>query len=163
MRATRFLLSPPRRFALSLLLRLKVPGGASPPGKRPTAFQEGTRGKWNHTPGRLIMSYDPRLLFEEISSCLRENPARTLVDISQCLRVSRRTIEKAIGMSTSGTFRAFPQEILLPSTNNLFTSQPTLTIKKHYFVVSFKSPNSFSRSIKRACGSSPFLLPLCLA
>src|SRR5260370_7296931 len=155
MRATRFLLSPPRRFALSLLLRLKVPGGASPPGKRPTAFQEGTRGKWNHTPGRLIMSYDPRLLFEEISSCLRENPAGTLVDISQCLRVSRRTIEKAIGMSTGGTFRGFGQEILLTRCKNLFTSQPTLPIKKLSFVRGFSSPTSLSRPLQLPAAPSP--------
>jgi hypothetical protein len=51
------------------------------------------------------MSYEPRLLFEEISVCLRESPCKTLVDISQSLRVSRRTIEKAVCMSTGGTFR----------------------------------------------------------
>lgn len=101
------------------------------------------------------MSYDPRLLFEEICFCLREGPSKTLVDISQTLRVSRRTIENAVSMSTSGTFRGLREEILLTNVRSLFVSQPTLAIKELCFVVGFKSASSFSRAVKRICGASP--------
>jgi AraC-like DNA-binding protein len=102
-----------------------------------------------------IMSYDPRLLFEEISICLRESPSKTLLDISNNLQVSRRTIEKAISTSTGGTFRRLREEILLTRFRSLCASQPTLAIKELCFAVGFKSATSFARAIKRACGSSP--------
>jgi len=101
------------------------------------------------------MSYDPRLLFEEISICLRESPSKTLLDISKNLQVSRRTIEKAVSTATGGTFRRLRQEILLARVRNLFASEPTLAIKEICFGVGFKSASSFARAIKRACGSSP--------
>ena len=101
------------------------------------------------------MSYDPRLLFEEISICLHESPSKTLLDISKNLRVSRRTIEKAISTSTGGTFRRLREEILLTNVRSLFVSQPTLAIKELCFAVGFKSATSFARAIKRASGSSP--------
>ncbi len=102
-----------------------------------------------------IMSYDPRLLFEEISICLHESPSKTLLDISNNLQVSRRTIEKAISTSTGGTFRRLREEILLTRFRSLCASQPTLAIKELCFAVGFKSATSFARAIKRACGSSP--------
>src|SRR5690242_10319859 len=101
------------------------------------------------------MSYDSRLLFEEISVCLRARPSETLDDISQTLKVSRRTIEKAISVSTGGTFRRLREEILIASVRELFASQPTLAIKELCAVVGFMSANSFARAIKRASGSSP--------
>ena len=101
------------------------------------------------------MSYDSRLLFEEISICLHESPSKTLIDISQNLRVSRRTIEKAVSVSTGGTFRRLREEILLTRVRSLFASQPTHAIKELGFEVGFKSARSFARAIKRACGSSP--------
>ena len=101
------------------------------------------------------MSYDSRLLFEEISICLHESPSKTLLDISNNLQVSRRTIEKAISTSTGGTFRRLREEILLTRFRSLCASQPTLAIKELCFAVGFKSATSFARAIKRACGSSP--------
>jgi len=101
------------------------------------------------------MSYDPRLLFQEISVCLRESPSKTLVEISQNLRVSRGTIEKAVSTSTGETFRRLREEILLTKVRSLFASQPTLAIKELGFEVGFKSARSFARAIKRASGSSP--------
>src|SRR6267378_4555140 len=101
------------------------------------------------------MSYDPRLLFEEISTCLHESPSKTLLDISQNLRVSRRTIEKAVSVSTGRTFRRLREEILLTRVKSLFASQRTLAIKELCFKVGFKSARSFARAIKRASGSSP--------
>jgi AraC-like DNA-binding protein len=101
------------------------------------------------------MSYDPRLLFEEISICLHESPSKTLLDISKNLRVSRRTIEKAVSTSTGGTFRQLREEILLTRVRSLCASQPPLAIKELCSAVGFKSATSFARAIKRVCGSSP--------
>ena len=101
------------------------------------------------------MSYDPRLLFEEISICLHESPSKTLLDISNNLQVSRRTIEKAISTSTGGTFRRLREGILLTRVRSLCASQPTMAIKELCFAVGFKSASSFARAIKRASGSSP--------
>jgi AraC-like DNA-binding protein len=101
------------------------------------------------------MSYDPRLLFEEISVYLQESPSKTLVDISQSMRVSRRTIEKAVSISTGETFRRLREGVLLARVKSLFESRPTLTIKEVCFAVGFKSSSSFARAIKRACDSSP--------
>jgi len=101
------------------------------------------------------MSYDPRLLFQEISVCLHESPSKTLVEISQNLRVSRGTIEKAVSTSTGETFRRLREEILLTRVRSLCASQPRLAIKELCFAVGFKSATSFARAIKRACGSSP--------
>jgi AraC-like DNA-binding protein len=101
------------------------------------------------------MSYEAKLLFEEISVCLHNSPSKTLVDISRSLRVSRRTIEKAVSISTGRTFRRIREEILLTNVRSLIASQPTLAIKELCFAVGFKSASSFARAIKRACGSSP--------
>ncbi|PYU48651.1 MAG: hypothetical protein DMG48_19575 [Acidobacteria bacterium] len=101
------------------------------------------------------MSYDWRLLFEEISICLHESPSKTLLDISKNLQVSRRTIEKAVSTSTGGTFRRLREGILLTRVRSLCASQPTMAIKELCFAVGFKSASSFARAIKRASGSSP--------
>ena len=101
------------------------------------------------------MSYHSKLLFESILASLDESPSRTLVDISQRLRVSRRIIEKAISASTGGTFKQLREEMLLTRVRGLFASDPTLAIKELGFVVGFKSPSSFARAIKRSSGFSP--------
>ncbi len=86
------------------------------------------------------MSYDPRLLFERILTCLQESPCKTLEDLSQSLRLSERTIQKAVNLSAGKSF---------------FEEQPELPIKEVSFGVGFKSASSFARAVKRACGLSP--------
>ena len=105
--------------------------------------------------GELVMSYDPTLLFDRILSSLDESPSKTLADLLQTLQVSRRTIEKAIRLSTGGTFRLLREEILLVQAKALFASQPTLPIKELGFRLGFKSATSFARAVKRASGFSP--------
>jgi len=53
------------------------------------------------------MPYDPKLLFEQISVCLNENPRKTLEDLAQTLRVSKRTIKKTVRSLTGGNFRHY--------------------------------------------------------
>jgi len=70
-------------------------------------------------------------------------------------RSARRTIEKAIRLSTGGSFRLLREEILLVQAKALFASQPTLPIKELGFRLGFKSATSFARAVKRASGFSP--------
>ena len=105
--------------------------------------------------GRMIMSYDPRLLFERILTCLQESPCKTLEDLSQSLRLSERTIQKAVNLSTGRSFRFVRDEVILIRVKWLFEEQPELPIKEVSFGVGFKSASSFARAVKRACGLSP--------
>src|SRR6266704_1285900 len=78
--------------------------------------------------GRMIMSYDPRLLFERILTCLQESPCKTLEDLSQSLRLSERTIQKAVNLSTGRSFRFVRDEVILIRAKWLFEEQPELPI-----------------------------------
>ena len=59
------------------------------------------------------MSYDPKLLFEQISVCLNENPRKTLEELAQSLHVSQRTIKKTVRLLTGGNFRHYREEVLM--------------------------------------------------
>lgn len=96
-----------------------------------------------------------KFLFDAVSFCLYETPYRLLGDLALQLRVSRRTIENCIYLSAGKTFRDLRQEILLERTKNLLASNPAMSVKELSFAVGFKSASSFSRAIKRACGSCP--------
>ena len=101
------------------------------------------------------MSYDPSIIFHSILLSLQQTPSISLEVLSQELRVSRRTIQKAIVMSAGKTFRDLREEILISSVKTLFLTKPNLTIRALSFVVGYESPRSFARAIRRACGISP--------
>jgi AraC-like DNA-binding protein len=101
------------------------------------------------------MSYDQRLLFDQISVCLHENPCSSLEGLSRRLRVGRRTIERAVSFATLRKFRDFREEALIARLATLIRLQPTLAIKELSFAVGYKSPRSFARAIKRVSGFSP--------
>lgn len=94
-------------------------------------------------------------LLDAILLRLRQTPCGLLEDLSLELRVSRRTIENCIYVAAGKTFRDLRQEILLERTKNLLASNPAMSVKELSFAVGFKSASSFSRAIKRACGSCP--------
>lgn len=101
------------------------------------------------------MSYDPRLLFERISMYLNENPRKTLEDLSQDLRVSKRTIKKTVRLSTGGNFRRYREEVLMERVKGFFAKQPDAAIKVLSIDLGFKSPSSFARAVRRASGACP--------
>jgi AraC-like DNA-binding protein len=101
------------------------------------------------------VSYDHRLLYERISVSLHRNPSYSLRALSQELCVSRRTIEKAFSTTTGKTFRDFREDTLVERVRSILASNPTMLVKELSFAVGFKSASSFSRAIKRACGSCP--------
>jgi AraC-like DNA-binding protein len=101
------------------------------------------------------MSYNPVLLFQKISSCLRECPTKTLTEVSQYLGVSKRTIENAVRVRALTSFRCFRRETLVICVKCTFMAQPQMAIKELCYGLGFKSPASFARAIKRATGLSP--------
>jgi AraC-like DNA-binding protein len=102
-----------------------------------------------------VVSYNVRLLFEKISDCLHNKPGKTLAELSQRLRVSERTIERACRRLAGRSFRRFREEILLRQVTRFLELQPEIAIKELSFGVGFKSTSSFARAIKRASGLSP--------
>lgn len=69
--------------------------------------------------------------------------------------MSGRTIERTISLAAGKTFSDLRKGILLECVTAIFASRPTEVIKKISFELGYKSPRSFSRAIRSACGSSP--------
>ncbi len=101
------------------------------------------------------MSYKHQLLLDAISHHLSRTPSCPLTDLSRELCVSRRTIEVAISVTTGKTFRGLRVEMLVERVKSLLQSDPMRAIKEMSFDLGYKSPRSFARAIKRACGSAP--------
>jgi AraC-like DNA-binding protein len=101
------------------------------------------------------MSYDPRILFEQISACLNENPRKTLEELAQSLHVSKRTIKKTVRLSTGGNFRQYREGVLMERVKGFFAMQPDAAIKVLSIDLGFKSPSSFARAVRRASGACP--------
>jgi AraC-like DNA-binding protein len=101
------------------------------------------------------MSYDPRALFEQIAACLKENPRKTLEELSQSLHVSKRTIKKTVRLATGGNFRSYREGVLMDRVKGFFAVQPGVAIKVLSIDLGFKSPSSFARAVRRASGSCP--------
>ena len=101
------------------------------------------------------MSYNHALLFQAVSICLQRNPSWSLIDLSRDLRVGRRTIQAVVRIKSGKTFRQFREEILIERVNNSFLARPMLAIKELSFELGYPFPQSFARSVKRACGLSP--------
>ena len=101
------------------------------------------------------MSYNHRLLLEEICRCLRQSPCCSLGVLSQELRVSRRTIQQVTITTTGKTLRRLREDVLLARVKYLFIARPASAIKELSFDLGYKSSRSFSRAVRRACGFSP--------
>jgi AraC-like DNA-binding protein len=101
------------------------------------------------------MSYNSKLLFDELSARLRENPRKTLRELSTDLRISERTIEEKVRLFTCITFRQFREELLLMTIRDQFADRPEITIKEVSLGLGFKSSSSFARVVRRASGLTP--------
>jgi|SRR5580700_5248842 transcriptional regulator GlxA family with amidase domain len=108
-----------------------------------------------------MMSYNSRLLFEMVSSCLHESPRQTLREVSVKLRVSDRTIEKSVRSSIGRSFKCFREEVFLAEIRRFLTTQPNMPIKVVSLTLGFKSCSSFARAVRRASGLSPQELRSC--
>src|SRR5215831_8904705 len=102
-----------------------------------------------------IVSYDRRLLCERISLSLHRKPSTSLRELSQELRVSRRTIQNTVITIQGKKFRDLRNELLLENVEKLLASAPNATIRQVSLEAGYKSPRSFARAVRRACGVSP--------
>jgi AraC-like DNA-binding protein len=101
------------------------------------------------------MSCNHDLLVDAALRRLSLAPSRLLEGLARELQVSRRTLQNAINMIAGKTFRELRDELLVKRVKSLLESYPTRGIKQLSFELGFKSPRSFARAIKRACGFSP--------
>jgi AraC-like DNA-binding protein len=101
------------------------------------------------------VSYDHRLLLEEISLSLHRDPCCSLESLSRELQVSRRTIQKVLINATGKGLRQCREEIVIARLRSLLIARPTSAIKELSFAIGYKSPSSFARAIRRVCGASP--------
>lgn len=108
------------------------------------------------------MSYSHALLFASISKLLHQNPRSSIARLSRELRISPRTIQHVINAHAGKAFSGLREEILMERVTQLLLSQPGWAIKEVSFAVGFRSPRSFARAVRRACGFSPEDLRSCL-
>lgn len=101
------------------------------------------------------MSYDHTLLFDAVRLSLHAKPFCSLLGLTQELRVSKGTLEKAVSVATGKTFRRFREEILVSHLMNSFAARPGCTVREMSVALGYKSPRSFARAIRRASGLSP--------
>lgn len=99
--------------------------------------------------------YEAKFLWDAILLRLAGTPSGLLGEFSRELSVSQRTIEKGIIIASGKTFRKLREEILVERVRSAFACEPTREIKGLASELGYKSPRSFARAIKRACGSSP--------
>ena len=101
------------------------------------------------------MSYDDKLLFDEIERIIRESLGIPLCEVAFRTGVSCRTIEKVVDRLTGKQFRQFRGELVLQEVTRLMSSCPNLALKEISYAVGYDSPRSFARAIRRATGLSP--------
>ena len=94
-------------------------------------------------------------LLDAILFRLHQSPCTLLGDLALELQVSRRTIKNSIRIAVGKTFRDLRKEILLNRIKDILVSNSEASVKELAFAVGFKSASSFSRAVKRSCGSSP--------
>ena len=100
------------------------------------------------------MSYNYRVLLNQITSELDRSPTVSLTGLSRALRVSPRTIENTIKTILHKDFRAFRQDLLAQNIYRLLKDE-TLSIKEISFAAGYLSPRSFARAVRRFFGLSP--------
>ncbi len=101
------------------------------------------------------MAYDLLQLLAQVQAQLHASPAASLAGLSRALGVSRHTIERAVGSGTGKTFRQLRRELLFGKAADLLKAGGALSIKEVAFMLGYKSPQAFARSVKRSCGCSP--------
>ena len=101
------------------------------------------------------MPHTHNLIFNAVLLRLQRAPCVTLIDLSRDLRASQQTIQKSICIASGKTFRDLRVELLVERVKSLLESHPTRSIKEMSFDLGYKSPRSFARAVKRACGSAP--------
>jgi AraC-like DNA-binding protein len=95
------------------------------------------------------------LLFSRVTVALQGNPCYPLKKLSRELQVSCRTIQNAIRAVTGKKLRDLREELLLVRVKNLLALEPNAMISKVSLEAGYRSPRSFARAVRRACGFTP--------
>lgn len=101
------------------------------------------------------MSSRQDLLLNAVIRQLNRAPFTPLWELARELHVSTRTLQNVIKLATGKTFRNLRDELLLGRVKGLLESDPTQAIKDLSSELGCKSPRSFARTVKQACGLSP--------
>jgi len=101
------------------------------------------------------MSSKQDLLLSTVIRRLNGAPFTPLGNLARELHVSTRTLQNVIKLATGKTFRKLRDELLLGKVKSLLESDPTQAIKDLSSKLGCKSPRSFTRTVKQACGFSP--------
>jgi AraC-like DNA-binding protein len=100
------------------------------------------------------VSYDHGLLHLKVSLSLQRKPNSSLGELSRELHVSRRTIQNAVISATGKSFRELQKETLLTRVQSILLARPSVAIKELSDDVGYRSPRSFARAVRHACGIS---------
>ncbi len=101
------------------------------------------------------MSYDHGLLHLRVSLNLQRKPNTSLRELARELYVSRRTIQNAVITVTGKKFSELQEEALLARVGSILLTRPSIAIKELSGDVGYRSPQSFARAVRRACGVPP--------
>ena len=101
------------------------------------------------------VSYDHGLLHLRVSLSLQRKPNTSLRELSRELHVSRRTIQNAVISVAGKKFRDLQEETLLARVQSILMTRPGIAIKELSCDVGYRSPQSFARALRRACGVPP--------
>jgi AraC-like DNA-binding protein len=101
------------------------------------------------------LAYDLVHIFDHAKYALELNPRASLGDLSERLRVERRTLERAFRKVSGKPFRQYQQGVLIRKSLELLASDNTLSIKEIAYSLGYKSPRAFARMIFLAFGSCP--------
>ncbi len=100
------------------------------------------------------MSYNLRILFENLEIQLSVNPRCSICDLEHALTISRHTLEKSVRFCRRMSFREYRQRKVLENAIALLNSK-LMSRKEVAFRLGYKSPAAFSRFVKSRTGRTP--------
>jgi len=95
------------------------------------------------------MSYDHRLIFDQVRSELRHRPNSRLSAICCRLGIGRHTVTRILREVGNGGFRALQQEMLRDALARSLQDQAVMTQKERSHALGFAHPSSLARFSRR--------------
>ncbi len=100
------------------------------------------------------MTYNRRMLLEELDNLVSMTPRIRLSEIARALGVDRHTIENAMRSHRQISFREYRRKELLAMAQRML-NQSAIPIKEVGSKLGYSSPASFSRFVQQSTGKSP--------
>lgn|SRR5215469_13311221 len=98
-----------------------------------------------------------------ITSCQSRAKSKESSKLSREVHVSPRTLQNAVSAITGNKFSDLREEVLIRRVRNLLASAPSTPIRKLSLEAGYRSPRSFARALRHACGVSPRQLRIRIA